>query len=579
MQKFSGHPQLRLQSAKASAALGWTRGTGQSCQQTVLCKAHFRINEQQLRQHHQRRPAFNSGATCPLQQQRQQQQHHYHYLSSRNTPDSVFQSFCQRRFLARSTRPHLRTTAASSTASSSSSSSAATTAAATASSSPRYSAKGWHAHTGLGYVHPHLMRNFRKKDKFVFGVSNTDDGPAASSSSSFSNGGADADSATATKFAPRPTGRITEELGILCAALRRVGARQVFTGPNIHIVDTPKSCADALALIQEYYQTVRGEIGAVGFDSETTVYRTWDSSPNKRTSILQIATEDVCLIVQLFYMTGKGKNPGAIPEILREFLKDPKQVKVGVGIASDAEDLSKSYGLQIAGLVDLAQLASQKGFTPASMSLVNLDDKFGSEDWSVVKTSDIYYWDFDQQMLHRDAIWYSAIDALSCKAIYENLQRGSLKSTYVPWEKRFPMTPQQEYKDIIQFLHFKIKPNKLYPIESIKILLTKSYPRLKQIHPPEKVSDLADIYISKMLKDGALVVDENFASKEELQLTADEIISATHPGLALRLATKDGATQSKDPQQPLTNMSSPQAASIDNTSTMPSPPKEESAPL
>ncbi|KAF9969713.1 hypothetical protein BGZ73_007806 [Actinomortierella ambigua] len=420
----------------------------------------------------------------------------------------------------------------------------------------------WDHKTGLGYVHPRLMRNIRKKQKYVSSFSSFGDSEASSS----------ATTEAAHKFEPRPTGRISEELEILCSALRKVGARQVFNGPNIHIVDTPKRCADALTLIQEYYKALRGKVGPVGLDSETTVYRTWDSSINNRTSILQIATEDVCLIVQLYYMTNQGKNLSRIPNNLREFLEDPKQLKVGVGIASDADDLQRSYGLKVSGVVDLAQLARKKGHTPESMSLEDLDYKFGAEDWAVVKTDDIYHWDFDQQMLHRDAIWYSGIDALSCRAIYDNLMQGRFRSTYVPWEKRFPMTPQQEYQDIIQFLHFKIRSNRVYPTESIKILLTKSYPRLKQIHAPVKLAELADIYISKLLKDGILVVDEKNATEDELKLTPDQISSATHPGLALKLVSMTQAQDNDQPPLTTSSSSSDQATDTESPQTVSRPP-------
>ncbi|KAG0227637.1 hypothetical protein BGW42_002810 [Actinomortierella wolfii] len=341
------------------------------------------------------------------------------------------------------------------------------------------------------------------------------------------------DSLATPTFEPRPTGRISEELEILCSALRQVGARQAFYGPNIHVVDTPKKCADALALMQEYYKTLRGGIGAVGFDSETTVYRTWESSTNNRTSILQIATEDVCLIVQLFYMTREGQERGRIPDILREFLEDPNQLKVGVSIENDAAELLRGYGLKVQGLVDLGKMALEKNSTSLT-SLEDLDYMYGAEDWSVVKTDDIYRWDFDGQVLHRDAIWYSAVDALACKAIYENMLRNKYKSTYVPWEERFPMTPEEEYDDVIQFLHFKIKPKRIYPVDSIKILLTKSYPRLRQIHKPEKLNEIADNYIAKLLKDGVLVVDKNNASEEDLQLKPDQINATAYPGLALK---------------------------------------------
>ncbi|XP_030459725.1 3'-5' exonuclease-like [Syzygium oleosum] len=100
--------------------------------------------------------------------------------------------------------------------------------------------------------------------------------------------------------------------------------------------------------IQETLSLHTGSPTVVGLDIEwrPNVIR----SMSNKTATLQLCIDKRCLIVQLFYID-------YVPELLKDFVRDPNFTFVGVEVDGDVDKLKVEYGLECAKHADVRELA------------------------------------------------------------------------------------------------------------------------------------------------------------------------------------------------------------------------------
>ncbi|KAF8018312.1 hypothetical protein BT93_H3261 [Corymbia citriodora subsp. variegata] len=76
-------------------------------------------------------------------------------------------------------------------------------------------------------------------------------------------------------------------------------------------------------------------------------------SMSNKTATLQLCIDKRCLIVQLFYID-------YVPELLKDFVRNPNLTFVGVEVDGDVDKLRVEYGLECAKHEDIRELAKQR---------------------------------------------------------------------------------------------------------------------------------------------------------------------------------------------------------------------------
>jgi len=244
---------------------------------------------------------------------------------------------------------------------------------------------------------------------------------------------------------------LSPSVQILCEAMAEGKIQRVKNLPPIFLASTYQDAEMMMQLFTEYYQATKGDCGPgpVGLDTETTT--TFITKVQQEVSLIQIATQEVCLLFQIYNILGvKQKKKIRFPPRLKAFLEDPKQLMCGVGIVGDAQGLRKDYGVNCQGIVELSQMATERRIL--GTSLADLDGMYGRPGREVIKTRKILGWNWDREPLDPKCIWYAAKDAFAGVAIYENMLAGQLKPDYQTFAQRFPMTEEETAEEILEVL-------------------------------------------------------------------------------------------------------------------------------
>lgn len=133
-------------------------------------------------------------------------------------------------------------------------------------------------------------------------------------------------------------------------------------------------------------------------------------------AVLQLATQQVCLIVQLVFLDH-------FPESLKDILRDPRVELAGVGIDNDSQKLKDDYELSCDGLVDLGSLAKNNiqeaglktGLKALAKRIFNVDMKKGAQ---------MSNWELD--VLNETQIRYAAFDAWMCSELHTAFVQGKI---------------------------------------------------------------------------------------------------------------------------------------------------------
>ncbi|CAJ0846836.1 12391_t:CDS:2 [Entrophospora sp. SA101] len=210
--------------------------------------------------------------------------------------------------------------------------------------------------------------------------------------------------------------------------------------PAIYQLANTKAVEDCFKILDEHQPW---HSGYVGFDTETTIFRKDD--PHK-VSMIQIATHDFCLLIQIYRIS---KNSKERPQSLINFLKDDKVLKVGVNASGDNDWLERSYGIQCDGIFNLDALAREKGYVAGSLR--KLADMFSDLKLDKSKTK-LRGYNFDAPKLNPSLIKYAAEDAFASIQIYENLRANKLNETFLNYENSHPMTINEEDAELNKLL-------------------------------------------------------------------------------------------------------------------------------
>ncbi|KAF9949732.1 hypothetical protein BGZ72_008515 [Mortierella alpina] len=328
---------------------------------------------------------------------------------------------------------------------------------------------------------------------------------------------------------------LSEPIKILCEAMEEAQVKRVRQLPPVFVADTYEHAEMMMQLFEEFYHTTRGSPGPVGFDTETTsnFLQSYHPSP----SLIQIASQDVCLLFQIHRIINEGSKgqPSPFPPRLKRFLEDPEQLMAGVAAGNDAKELKQAYGVQCAGVINLETMAKEHKILAAS--LADLDAMFGRPGREVIKTKKMLGWNWDSPDLNPIWIWYAAKDAFAGVAIYENMLSNNLKEGYVPYEQQFPMTDSETAADICTFLDKSVGKSKKVTLASLESTVAKSYSRFHKLYQPQDRSTQAKKYIKMLLEDGRVV---SHSTEPLSDLDKHTLVSLAGRSISSMLRTPDG---------------------------------------
>eukprot|EP00743_Colponemidia_sp_Colp-15_P008315 GILK01009029.1.p1 GENE.GILK01009029.1~~GILK01009029.1.p1 ORF type:complete len:482 (+),score=56.28 GILK01009029.1:61-1446(+) len=170
-----------------------------------------------------------------------------------------------------------------------------------------------------------------------------------------------------------------------------------------------------------YEQYIAGHDWLVlGFDTETRPYSA--SSPNEKVSLVQLATEDSCLLAHVCKMEQFSPT-------LEKVLANPQWLKVGMRITEDCYHLNKDYHIDCKGVMDLSVRVLNNGVL-----------KDGSlQEMAAVhcllwlsKPKHLTRSDWAAEELSREQQQYAALDAWVSRAIFMSMSLGKLSTLHPP---------------------------------------------------------------------------------------------------------------------------------------------------
>ncbi|RUS15257.1 ribonuclease H-like domain-containing protein [Endogone sp. FLAS-F59071] len=218
----------------------------------------------------------------------------------------------------------------------------------------------------------------------------------------------------------------------------------------------------------------------LGFDTETTVGR---KEHPQAPSLLQLATSEACLLIQL-YRISKG-DPALFPPPISRLLGSPRILKVGCNGSLDALLLETSYGVKTRGVIDIEMLAIVHGIPV--QSLADMYEVWGDDKDTLQKAhysgkvgelDGIFEWDWEGEM-RREMIEYASKDAFASLTIFQNMMNWKRKAGWVSYEKRRPMTKEEELEDVWTFISANRK-GQFQKMQTLLQWLRNSYPRYQK---------------------------------------------------------------------------------------------------
>lgn len=226
-----------------------------------------------------------------------------------------------------------------------------------------------------------------------------------------------------------------------------------------------------------------------GFDTETTIERKEDHG---KVSVIQIHTGNVCYIFQVYRI---WKNEGMFPSKLAAFLSNPNYIKVGVAADNDGRMIEKSYGVRVAGVIDVQYIA--RSMRIPDLSMEGLAARFAPLFHKGSKGNVWTNWDNDLDEKH---ISYASTDALLSLLIYQGIFTG-----VVPNEDEYVFDNEQEDNLLFNWLSEKER----LPAKSISMLsnfIANSYSRWSKMYSLQERVALAQESVTRMVEDKRLKI-------------------------------------------------------------------------
>lgn len=210
----------------------------------------------------------------------------------------------------------------------------------------------------------------------------------------------------------------------------------------------------------------------IGFDTETSIWRNIDPY---HTSILQLSTDNVCYIFQMYRIF---KESGRLPREISKILENPNIVKIGADLTNDIRGLA-CYEITLRGTIDIQCIA--RTMMISDISLKGLITQFFPEESGKEMLNLMWEWD---GCLDDQQIQYAAKDAYFSLKIYQKMLNGEnvVKiSTNIPIED-----PEQETEKYLEWLKKMPKSNPI-KIEKLVNQTVNSYgPWIKQYTKVER---------------------------------------------------------------------------------------------
>lgn len=144
----------------------------------------------------------------------------------------------------------------------------------------------------------------------------------------------------------------------------------------------------------------------VGIDTETRP--SFAKGKTYEVSLLQLSTEDTCFLFRLNYI--------GMPKVLIDLLQDDRQLKVGLSLRDDIQNLHRKHKFEPRGFLDLQSYVKEMGIEAQSLQKIYAL-LFGKK---ISKSQRLTNWEADVLTDRQKA--YAATDAWACVRIYKYME-------------------------------------------------------------------------------------------------------------------------------------------------------------
>jgi ribonuclease D len=144
----------------------------------------------------------------------------------------------------------------------------------------------------------------------------------------------------------------------------------------------------------------------VGIDTETRP--SFAKGKTYEVSLLQLSTEDTCFLFRLNYI--------GMPKALIDLLQDDRQLKVGLSLRDDIQNLHRKHKFEPRGFLDLQSYVKEMGIEAQSLQKIYAL-LFGKK---ISKSQRLTNWEADVLTDRQKA--YAATDAWACVRMYRYME-------------------------------------------------------------------------------------------------------------------------------------------------------------
>ncbi len=144
----------------------------------------------------------------------------------------------------------------------------------------------------------------------------------------------------------------------------------------------------------------------VGIDTETRP--SFAKGKTYEVSLLQLSTEDTCFLFRLNYI--------GMPKALVDLLQDGRQLKVGLSLRDDIQNLNRKHKFEPRGFLDLQHYVKEMGIEAQSLQKIYAL-LFGRK---ISKSQRLTNWEAD--VLTDRQKGYAATDAWACVRMYKYME-------------------------------------------------------------------------------------------------------------------------------------------------------------
>jgi ribonuclease D len=152
----------------------------------------------------------------------------------------------------------------------------------------------------------------------------------------------------------------------------------------------------------------------LGIDTETRP--SFAKGKTYGVALLQISTEDTCFLFRLNYI--------GMPQALVDLLQDNSQLKVGLSLRDDIQNLQRKHKFEPRGFLDLQTYVKEMGIEAQSLQKIYAL-LFGKK---ISKSQRLTNWEAD--VLTDRQKGYAATDAWACVRMYNYLEERKRKQDY-----------------------------------------------------------------------------------------------------------------------------------------------------